>query len=169
MGQYGCRHQHHDRATGNAGQQAPAEKPAHRQRKGTSEKRQGHRQHHQAQGGCVGRAPRQWMTDQCANQVTHQVGGAEVHHVARGKPVGLDQRGNQRRVGKTRQANTDQTGAQAGKDRQPDPLAWSGRGAEHECSPVGISLAPSLSRSCIAITQRIRAMVMRICITRGTL
>ncbi|MNV57787.1 hypothetical protein D3C71_1501350 [compost metagenome] len=63
------------------------------------------------------------MTDQRADQVTHQIGGAEVHHVAGGKPVGLDQRGNQGRVGKTRQADTDQAGAQAGKDRQPDPLA----------------------------------------------
>ena len=127
MRQHRCRHQHHDRATGNARQQAPSEKPAHRQRKGTGEKRQGHRQHHQAQCSVVGGASSQRVTDQRADQIAHQIGGAEKYHVTGAEPVGLDQRGNQRRVGKTRQTDADQAGAKAGEDRHPD-CAARGRG-----------------------------------------
>src|SRR5689334_19173465 len=108
------------------------------------------------------------MAEQCADQVAHQIGGAEVHHVAGGKPLGLNQRWYQRRVGKTRQTNTDQAGAETGEDRQPDRAAPSVEGgAVHGSGPVNLCLASSISRNAGAILQRFRATMMRICITAG--
>ena len=118
--QHGCRHQHHDRATGNAGQQTPAEEPAHRQRISTGKKCCRDRQHHQSQSVAITQSMGHWPTEQGADQIADQIGRAEIDDIIGRKPLRLNQRRDQRRVSETRQANADQAGAKPGEDRQPD-------------------------------------------------
>ena len=85
------RNQYHDCTASYAGQHPPGEKPARGNRERTGQKRQGDQHFHRAQRRDVADARGERATQQCTDEITHQIRHTEVHDIRRGKPMGLSE------------------------------------------------------------------------------
>ena len=119
VGDHRRRGEHHEHAPGEARGEAPAEEPGEAQGIGAAEEgrrgEDGHRPDRDDEGGATGHD----LSEQRAGEVARQVGGTEVGRRRLGKPMMSDDRGQQRRVGETRQPDAEQARAERRQDAAP--------------------------------------------------
>ncbi len=117
------RGQHHDDAAADPGEEAEAEEPDEGDRHRAGKAGDGSQHHHAAQRPYRADARAEVARDQRAGQITGEVCGAEIDCFCRREPLGRDQCRDQRRVGKARQPEPDQRGAQARRRGHPQRFA----------------------------------------------
>ena len=97
------------------------------------------KRHHRAQHGRRGTGARHRLRRQRASEIAGEVRGTQIGGLGGREPLRVDQRRDERRVGKAREADADQHGAQARKRgvQRTDLVAGCGIGPIHRCARLG--------------------------------
>ena len=117
--QHGGCGEHHQGTAGYSGQQPPEEEPGEGNGGRAGEEGRGGEQHHRAKQDRCGKAGRKRAPQKRSGEIAGEIGGSEIGGDGGGKPVSADDGRQQRRVGKTCQADADQGGAGTGQGRPP--------------------------------------------------
>lgn len=133
--QRGGRGQHHQHAAGQARGEAPQEEPGERQWPGAGGQRDGSKQHHSVDRRPRARGARHRPSGHGARQVTGKVRRAQVGRAGSGEPVRAHQRRQQRRIGKARETDADQTCTEARQGGSPGRNRLHLHGYRHVSSP----------------------------------
>ena len=111
--------ENHERTARKPGDKAPGEKPEKRDREGTRKKGRRGQAHHQLQCQRDRNSRCKRSAKHRAREITREIGRAEIGGDRWFEPMPGDDRGQQRRIGKPRQADADEAGAKGRKGRAP--------------------------------------------------